>query len=236
MPIFFNMGQPTPHRLGDGTKSSPAYSFSLDGDTGMYRAGSGIVIFSMDNTDIMRIQIGAVNVRSSDQIRWAAVSALDTTDTGIVRSSAAILRISNGSTGNGSIRVASGSDTTPSFSFEDDNDTGIWNSVANGVGIGTAASEKMRITTEVGISSNLIIGAAIGTSADSTLDVRGEISIFGSTASLSRIRFRGFYTASPSNPPNDQADMMIIDTGAATLFRIRYNDAGVMKVGDVALV
>ncbi len=71
---------------------------------------------------------------------------------------------------------------------------------------------------------------------DGTLDVRGEITIIGASAALARLRLRGFYTASPANPPVDQADIMIIDDGVSRVLRVRYNDAGVMRVGDLALV
>ena len=77
----------------------------------------------------------------------------------------------------------------------------------------------------------------IATSApDHPLDVRGEVSIFGSSASLARLRLRGFYTASPSDPPTNQCDIILVDNGVSPVFRVRYNDGGVMKVGDLALV
>jgi len=82
-------------------------------------------------------------------------------------------------------------------------------------------------------TSNVGIGT---TAPDQKLDVRGEISIFGSSASLARLRLRGFYTASPANPPSDQCDIIVVDNGTSPVLRIRYNDAGVMKVGDIALV
>lgn len=69
------------------------------------------------------------------------------------------------------------------------------------------------------------------------VDGLGEVNTFGvSGATGARLRLRYFYTASPADPPQDMADLMIVDTGAATLFRVRYNDAGTMKVGDLALV
>jgi len=68
------------------------------------------------------------------------------------------------------------------------------------------------------------------------IDPTGEIFLFGASASLARLRLRGFYTASPSNPAADQTDLIVVDNGVSPVFRVRYNDAGVMKVGDLALV
>ena len=94
---------------------------------------------------------------------------------------------------------------------------------------------------ESGVDRRLTIlpggNVGIGTAApDQPLDVRGEISIFGASASLARVRLRGFYAASPANPPTDQCDLIIVDNGVSPVFRVRYNDGGVMKVGDLALV
>jgi len=84
-------------------------------------------------------------------------------------------------------------------------------------------------------AGSVIIGLA-NTAPDQTLDVRSEISIFGSSNALARLRLRGWYAASPSDPPTDQTDIMIVDTGAAQVLRVRYNDAGTIRVGDLALI
>ena len=54
----------------------------------------------------------------------------------------------------------------------------------------------------------------------------------GSSASVARLRMRGFFTASPSDPPTDECDMIIVDNGVTPVVRFRYNDAGVMKIFD----
>lgn len=81
-------------------------------------------------------------------------------------------------------------------------------------------------------SANNLLSVA----GDGTLNARGEISTFGASASLARLRLRGFYTSSPSNPPTNECDIIVIDDGVSPVMRFRYNDAGAMKVGDVALV
>lgn len=51
-----------------------------------------------------------------------------------------------------------------------------------------------------------------------------------------RLRLGSVFAASPSDPPVGGVDIMVVDTGAAQVLRVRYNDAGAMRVGDVALV
>lgn len=63
-----------------------------------------------------------------------------------------------------------------------------------------------------------------------------EIVPIGSSSTLARLRLIGVYAASPADPPSGQVDIMAIDTGLAFVLRIRYNKAGVIKVGDLALV
>src|SRR3990167_1373480 len=110
-----------------------------------------------------------------------------------------------------------------------------------GLWVGSSAgSAGVNYSLFLGSSNYVYLGTGnvgIGTTApDHPLDVRGEISIFGASASLARLRLRGFYTSSPANPPNDQADIIIVDNGVTPVLRVRYNDAGVMKVGDLTLI
>jgi hypothetical protein len=70
---------------------------------------------------------------------------------------------------------------------------------------------------------------------DHPLDVRAEISIFGESASLARLRLRGFYAADPGDPPTNQTDVIVVDNGVAPVFKVRYNDAGVMKSATLVL-
>lgn len=84
----------------------------------------------------------------------------------------------------------------------------------------------------VSVTGSLGIGTA---APDFALDARNEISIFGASAALARLRLRGFYTTSPSNPAADQTDFILVDNGVTPVLRVRYNDAGVMKSGDIAL-
>ena len=90
----------------------------------------------------------------------------------------------------------------------------------------------------VTLTTPLSLWVDAGTSRfDGLIDGYNEINTFGvSGATGARVRLRYFYAASPADPPTDQADIMIIDTGAATVLRVRYNDAGAMKVGDLALI
>ena len=50
------------------------------------------------------------------------------------------------------------------------------------------------------------------------------------------VRMNLAYTVNPANPPTNQAELIIIDSGASPVFRVRYNDAGTVVSGDLALV
>jgi len=126
-----------------------------------------------------------------------------------------IIRSSPGSVGceMGNDFIRPSTDFSPSLKFTD------------AAGANTIMSVDS-INRRIGIRTNL---------PDHPFDSRTEISIFGESAALARVRWRGFYAANPSDPPTNQADAFIFDDGVTIQFRIRYNDAGVMKQGTVTL-
>lgn len=56
------------------------------------------------------------------------------------------------------------------------------------------------------------------------------------TSGGTRIRLGSVFAASPSDPPIGGVDLMVVDLGATQVLRVRYNDGGVVRVGDLALV
>lgn len=76
----------------------------------------------------------------------------------------------------------------------------------------------------------------VGQTTAAQIRIDNAITRIGASSALARLRFSGFYAASPSDPPASETDCIVVDTGAAQFFRVRYNDAGTMKVGDLALV
>lgn len=63
-----------------------------------------------------------------------------------------------------------------------------------------------------------------------------EIVPIGLDSTHARLRLIGTYGDNPSNPPVGQVDFIIVDSGSSQVLRIRYNDGGVIKTGDLALV
>lgn len=120
-------------RTGDGTSTIPAYSFTANTALGFYNVGSNFLGFT--NASGAQMLFGSQTIRqaAAGQYSWSSnsnpVSAVE--DTGLTRVAAAIVKITNGSTGDGSIRVAAGTVGDPSYSFDDDPDTGFW---SNGTG------------------------------------------------------------------------------------------------------
>jgi hypothetical protein len=72
--------------------------------------------------------------------------------------------------------------------------------------------------------------------AADTYDVLLETSRFGNTATGARLRLNKTYAASPSDPPAGETDIIVIEAGATQVLRVRYNDGGTMRVGDIPLV
>jgi predicted transcriptional regulator len=69
-----------------------------------------------------------------------------------------------------------------------------------------------------------------------TFSALSEIVAVGKSGVGGRIRIIQVYAASPSDPNVGQADIIVVDTGAAQMLRVRYNDGGTIRVGDLPLV
>ncbi len=97
------------------------------------------------------------------------------------------------------------------------------------VSAGTLTAPAYRFRDETALGFYRVGSSEIGAT--------GEIFTVGKTNALARIRGRGFYTANPSDPPDDQWDLQVIDTGATVVLRCRYRDvsAASTKTGDIPL-
>lgn len=123
----------------DATATSPAFSPRgvFDGDTGIGTAGSDVLSLIAGGLEAMRLTENTdvtVSVPASAGIGWSATTP-GTNDTGLARSAAGVVKVTDGSTGDGSIRVAVGSAAAPSFAFDDDTGTGIYRQAAGKVGL-----------------------------------------------------------------------------------------------------
>lgn len=77
-------------------------------------------------------------------------------------------------------------------------------------------------------------GAAGINGVNGTFNSNIEVLSFGNSSGA-RLRLAGNYSASPSNPPRGQCDIMFIDSAITPVMRFRCNSSDVMKVADVPL-
>lgn len=237
-----------------GAAATPAWSFVADPNTGIFSSAADTLDASTGGTSRWTLSTTSLTT-TLQQLGGAGSNAAPNwsfsgdPDTGMYSASANQLGFAT----NGAVRLTLttttasfavvvsttlGALTAPSYTFSGDSNTGMWSSGADAIDFSTGGGNRMRMdsTGNVSVPASMVIGTTIGTTPDQTLDVRGEISIFGASASLARLRLRGFYAASPADPPASQTDIMVVDTGAAQVLRVRYNDAGSIRVGDLALV
>lgn len=158
-----------------GSAAAPAYTFTDDPDTGIYRSGADTLAFSTGGTL-------AGEIDSSGRIRWdnaiigpvgsAAAPALSfetDSDTGFYRSGTNTIAWTSGGTAGGylldkGIRALDGSVSEPSLSFFNDSDTGIWRFGADNMRFTAGGASQMAITSS-GVS---LIGTAIATNVTVT--------------------------------------------------------------------
>lgn len=157
----------------DGTASSPEFSFSNDGDTGIYRIGTdhlGLVTGGAK-------RVGVTHGSNATQLRLVSANAADlggvylrfledddsTTKgfIGFTSTSDDHLSISNSETnanirftvtGTGQVTFPDGAVGTPSITFDSDLDTGMWRQAADTLAWSTAGAEKMRLTSTGGLA------------------------------------------------------------------------------------
>jgi len=142
----------------DGTVGIPAYSFTSDLDTGIYREGANIMGFSAGGTEIASIGTTGLSILNSTRLFLEDGSAAappitfnNDTDTGMYRIGANNLgfsvagaKIAEFETNGITINNA-GSAAHPSLWFTDDTDTGLYKVGANWLGIAANGQLQMSI-------------------------------------------------------------------------------------------
>ena len=163
-----------------GSALSPTYSFSSDTNTGIYSGGADNLAFSTGGTQRLFID-GSTSVTSTLPIYLPDGTALSPTytfssdtNTGIYSGGADNLAFSTGGTQrlfiDGSTSVTStlpiyasdGAVSTPSYTFSNDPDTGIYRFGANALGIAVGGSNGFRVTSSY-VINELPILAQSGT-------------------------------------------------------------------------
>ena len=182
----------------DGTAGAPAFSFTDDTDTGLFRSGTDTLDLSTGGT--ARITINTADVTSTLPIHApdgsAAAPALsfsDETDNGLYRAGAdsigfsvgGTLRTTYGTTGTTytlPALQAAGTAANPSYTFSADDDSGMYRIGANNLGF--AVNGTLEASVEAGYlkaNNGFKIGATAVTSSAAELNYNDLSGSLGTT-------------------------------------------------------
>jgi hypothetical protein len=135
---------------GDGSASSPSYTFASDTDTGMYLSGVDAIGFSTDGT--LRLEIesdGTLNVAGTTDYETLILADDDIPNKKYVDDYADTVAASTH-------LVPDGSASAPSYSFTNDTDTGIYLSASDTIGFAANGIEQVTISdNKITINGNL---------------------------------------------------------------------------------
>lgn len=147
-----------------GTLAAPSHSFILDPDSGFYSQGANSIGVSAGNTDVAlfgsaRVQSTVAHWFADGNVGTPSLSFSSDTDTGIYRISANVLgfavggiAVAHATTVSFHVDVAQqlnedGAVGTPSYSFENDPDTGVYRSAANTMELVANGALKLTVAT-----------------------------------------------------------------------------------------
>lgn len=162
-----------PLGFSNGTAAAPGLSFESDLDTGIYRLSENIFGFSNGGTQTLQLSTTALTVmpnvvflNTDGTVSLPAYSFASDPDTGLFRSGANEVRLSNGGTATQiwqssgifarfPFGVANGTVSAPSLTFENDTNTGIYSIGADNIGIAANGAKVLDIaTTGLGVTGN----------------------------------------------------------------------------------
>ena len=147
----------------NGTVGAPAYSFTADTTTGLYRIGAGnlgiaINAANMIDIDSTRFQNAGIYYSAAGTSGAPAYSFTADTNTGLYNSAADTLVVATGGADRLSINTTgitaaiqylgiAGTFGAPSFSFAADTNTGLYNPMADTLAITTGGADRLTINT-----------------------------------------------------------------------------------------
>lgn len=154
-----------PLLVPDGALATPSIAFASDADgsgTGFYRESANAIGFVMNGTALAAWRTTFVRLGSGYAFNWGSAANANggSNDTGLVRNAAAIVEVTNGTSGWGSLKtgrlitggstpsvaVASGFGTSPSAAVDTGSgDTGGIITITNGTG-GVATGGTITVT------------------------------------------------------------------------------------------
>lgn len=224
-------------RAEDGSLTAPSYSFTNTPGMGWFRGGAGVLsavagsgFFITTRTDAPQVvpdtTVGLHILGQDMAVGGNALAQL------ILEHGSAKIEFIHGNTASSSIDWTTNAGVARAYIEHDP----PGHATANRFRFGLNGADTFYIDRTLGELRIVMANPLLGVSDGTPLTLNQEVTRMGSSASLSRARLRGFYTSSPANPPADETDCILVDPGASPVMRFRYNDASVMKVGDVALI
>jgi hypothetical protein len=101
-----------------GTVANPGIAFSADPDTGFTQPALGYMKTVLNGDGVWQLNSAEEQLDSGVQRTWSSGDIdASASDTGLARSAAAVVKVTNGSTGSGSLLVADGSSAAPAVAF-----------------------------------------------------------------------------------------------------------------------
>lgn len=154
---------------GDGSAAAPAYSYTADPDTGMYRSGTNTLDFATGGSQRAEISAAGLEVTGAGQLFLPAGSVASPSltftvdqNTGIYRAGADDLRLSAGGvdklsaqaagiliTGTNTLFIPDGLTATPSLAFTADQDTGLMRVGANHLALSAGGAARFHVNGSV---------------------------------------------------------------------------------------
>jgi len=153
-------------QVANGTAAAPSYSFTGAATTGMFHVGANILGLASGGTGYFAITTDVAELKSSSQLAWSTGLIGASVDTGLARSAAGVVKLTDGGVGNGSLRVAAGNTTTPGLAFATTTNLGFYDIGSNQLALAAAGttplvfqSAYVNTSGQYGFSTNPAAGA-----------------------------------------------------------------------------
>jgi hypothetical protein len=173
-----------PFLAPSGTAAAPAYSFSGGTNAGFYFNGLGIPGVANSGVPVMSLGV-AMKMRSDASVNWISTTgdvAAVLSDTGLARSAAAVVKVTNGSTGAGSLLTADGTATAPGYGFSGVGSMGMYRdstflklTAGGGAGIGALIDAGGVVYASTALSPSWNGDALIVRDAANTIAFRNSV-------------------------------------------------------------
>lgn len=225
----------------NGTEAAPSYAFSAAPGTGIYRDASGNLLTAVVGTTYALFATDVIRLKSTTQIGWApgdpeAAAA----DTGLARAAAGIIKLTNGSSGDGTIRSGDGTVSATAYGATSQVNAGLFFPstttsalAANGQSMLVTGSAGGSFHSTFALDRPVLFGVAHGTNGPGVENVSARrlgltqtISNGGEASTISGVRFTNGTTGVVQNSTTE-GTLIATASGLTTTFPASYiNEIG----------